>query len=111
MRAAMYYKNSDVRVVDVPKPKIGPGEALLKVKACGICGSDVMEWYRVKRAPLVLGHEATGDLAEVGSEVKGFKAGDRVFVSHHVPCGVCHYCRGGHGVFHGFADGDAQAAR
>ncbi|MBI5000403.1 MAG: alcohol dehydrogenase catalytic domain-containing protein [Euryarchaeota archaeon] len=95
MRAAMYYKNSDVRVVDVPKPKIGSGEALLKVKACGICGSDVMEWYRVKRAPLVLGHEATGDIAEVGPGVKGFKVGDRVFVSHHVPCGVCHYCTKG----------------
>lgn len=96
MRVAMYYSNKDVRLEELPKPKIGPGEFLVKVMACGICGSDVMEWYRIKRAPLVLGHEATGEIVEVGKGVKHYKIGDRVFVSHHVPCGSCRYCLSGH---------------
>jgi len=96
MRVAMYYRNSDVRLEEMPKPTIGPGELLVKVVASGICGSDVMEWYRVKRAPLVLGHEIAGDIVEVGQGVKGHKVGDRVFVSHHVPCGTCRYCMAGH---------------
>ena len=80
-------------------PSIGPGEVLLKVRASGICGSDVMEWYRVKKAPLVLGHEVTGEIAEAGAEVRGLRVGDRVFVSHHVPCNVCRYClKGQHTV-------------
>ncbi len=96
MRVGMYYNNQDVRVEEMPKPEIGYGELLLKVKACGICGSDVMEWYRIKKAPLVLGHEATGEIAQVGEGVKGYKSGDRVFVSHHVPCNTCRYCLNGH---------------
>ena len=83
----------------MPTPQIGPGEVLLKSLACGICGSDVMEWYRIHKAPLVLGHEATGEIVEVGEGVKIFKEGDRVFVSHHVPCNTCHYClHGNHTV-------------
>ena len=96
MRVAMYYSNRDVRLEELPKPKIGPEELLVKVMACGICGSDVLEWYRIKKAPLVLGHEATGEIVEVGDGVKFYKIGDRVFISHHVPCGTCHYCLGGH---------------
>jgi len=92
MRVGMYYKNSDVRLEEMPKPEIGPDELLFKVKASGICGSDVMEWYRLKKAPLVLGHEATGEIVEVGEKVKDYKVGERVFVSHHVPCNTCHYC-------------------
>ncbi|MBN2518859.1 MAG: zinc-dependent dehydrogenase [Candidatus Altiarchaeota archaeon] len=95
MRVAMYYNNSDVRLEEMPIPKIGPSEALFKVMACGICGSDVMEWYRIKKAPLVLGHEATGEIKEVGKDSK-YKVGDRVFITHHVPCGKCHYCQTGH---------------
>lgn len=96
MRIAMYYNNQDVRLEEMPKPKIGPGELLLKVMACGICGSDVLEWYRVPKAPKVLGHEATGEIVEVGESVERCKVGDRVFVSHHVPCGECRYCLSGH---------------
>lgn len=92
MLVAVYYSNQDIRLEEIPKPKIGPGEILVKVKACGICGSDVMEWYRIKRAPLVLGHEATGEIVEITEGIKGYKIGDRVFVSHHVPCNSCHYC-------------------
>jgi len=92
----MYYNNRDVRLEEMPKPQIGPGELLIKTMASGICGSDVMEWYRIKRAPLVLGHEIAGDIVEVGSKVKNFKVGQRVFVSHHVPCMKCRYCLSGH---------------
>lgn len=96
MKVAMYYNNKDIRLEEMPKPKIGKDEVLFKVEACGICGSDVMEWYRIKKAPVVLGHEATGMIVEVGSAVKNYKVGDRIFVSHHVPCGNCHYCKNGH---------------
>ncbi len=92
MRVAMYYNNKDVRLEEMPTPQIGPGELLVKILACGICGSDVMEWYRTNKAPLVLGHEATGEIVEVGEGVAYFKKSDRVFVSHHVPCNKCHYC-------------------
>ena len=92
MRVAVYYSNRDIRIEEVEVPKISAGELLIRTEACGICGTDILEWYRKKRAPLVLGHEATGVVAEVGEGVTRFKPGDRVFVSHHVPCGVCRYC-------------------
>ena len=95
MKVAMYYNNKDVRVEEIPAPSIGPGELLVKVLASGICGSDVMEWYRIKKAPRVLGHEITGEIVEVGKGVKDYLVGDRVFVSHHVPCNTCHYCLNG----------------
>lgn len=95
MRVAVYYHNRDIRIEERPRPRIGKGETLLRIKSCGICGSDVMEWYRIKKAPRVLGHEATGEIVEVGKEIKDWKAGDRVFVSHHVPCYNCRYCQAG----------------
>ncbi|HDP97345.1 MAG TPA: alcohol dehydrogenase [Euryarchaeota archaeon] len=94
----MYYRNSDIRLEEMAKPEPGPGEMLVKVVASGICGSDVMEWYRIKRAPLVLGHEIAGDIEEVGEGVKPWRRGDRVVVTHHVPCGSCSYCSSGHGA-------------
>ena len=96
MRAAMYYANDDVRMVDLPTPQIRAGEILVRVRTSGICGSDVMEWYRKPKAPLVLGHEIAAEVVEVGSGVDTVKRGDRVFVSHHVPCGQCRYCLAGH---------------
>ncbi len=96
MRVAMYYNNRDVRVEEMPLPEIGAEELLVKVIASGICGSDVMEWYRVKKAPLVLGHEISGEIVKLGEKVKNYKVGDRVFVSHHVPCNSCRYCLNGH---------------
>jgi L-iditol 2-dehydrogenase len=93
---AVYYNNHDVRIQEMPIPQIGEDEALLKVMASGICGSDVTEWYRVPKAPLVLGHEATGIIDKVGGKVKNLKVGDRVFVSHHVPCNKCRYCKRGY---------------
>ena len=95
MRVAMYYSNKDIRVEEMPTPKIGPGEMLVRVEASGVCGSDVMEWYRIHKAPLVLGHEIAGEVVEVGGGVTNYKVGDRVSASHHVPCNTCHYCLSG----------------
>ena len=95
MRVAMYYNNSDVRLEEMPVPEIGPGELLLKVEASGLCGSDVMEWYRIQRAPMVLGHEVSGEVVQVGAGVEQYKEGDRLVVTHHVPCNACHWCLSG----------------
>ena len=92
MRVAMYYNNHDVRLEEMPVPEIGPGELLLKVEASGLCGSDVMEWYRIQRAPMVLGHEVSGEVVQVGAGVDRYKEGDRMVVTHHVPCNACHWC-------------------
>src|SRR5258706_767250 len=95
MRVAMYYNNRDVRLEELPVPKIGPGELLLRIRASGICGSDLMEWYRIKKAPLVLGHEITAEDVEVGDGDSDYKPGDREFSTHHVPCGKSRYCQSG----------------
>ncbi|MFC1958365.1 alcohol dehydrogenase catalytic domain-containing protein [Chloroflexota bacterium] len=95
MRVAMWYSNRDVRIEEVPVPSIGRDELLIRVETCGICGSDVMEWYRLDRAPLVLGHEVGGQVVGVGEGVERYKEGDRVSVAHHVPCNTCHYCLSG----------------
>jgi L-iditol 2-dehydrogenase len=96
MRVALWYNNQDVRLIDQPVPAIGPGELLMKIHSSGICGSDVMEWYRRDRAPLVLGHEVAGEVVEVGAGVTRWRVGDRIAASHHVPCNTCHLCRNGH---------------
>ena len=96
MRVAMYYNNNDIRIEELPVPKIGAGEILMSVEASGVCGSDVLEWYRIKKAPLVLGHEVAGQVVEVGSGVDKFKVGDRIVAAHHVPCNTCTYCLSGH---------------
>lgn len=93
MQVAKYYNNQDIRLEDVPKPRIGRGEILVKVAASGICGTDLMEWYRIKNAPRVLGHEITGTIVESSS--RKHKVGERVFVSHHVSCNKCKYCLDG----------------
>ncbi|MFZ0965641.1 MAG: alcohol dehydrogenase catalytic domain-containing protein [Candidatus Bathyarchaeia archaeon] len=92
MKVAMYYSQKNIRVDDMPIPKISQDEVLVEMRACGICGSDLMDWYLKNRAPLVLGHEPSGIIAEKGEDVKGFDVGDRVFVHHHVACLKCHYC-------------------
>jgi len=95
MKAAMYYSLDDIRIQDVPKPKIGVNEILVEMKACGVCGSDLMEWYLRSRAPLVLGHEPAGVIVEAGKNVKNFRVGDRVFAHHHVADLTCYYCKHG----------------
>ena len=99
MRVLMYYSNRDVRLERMPVPEIGPGEILMRVFASGICGSDVLEWYRRDKVPLVLGHEVAGEVLEAGEGVREFRPGDRVAATHHVPCNTCRYClEGNHTV-------------
>ncbi len=92
MKAAVYYSLDDIRIEDVPKPQVGSDEVLVEMKACGVCGSDLMDWYLRSRAPLVLGHEPAGVIVEAGKNVKGFRVGDRVFAHHHVADLTCYYC-------------------
>jgi len=92
MKVAVYYSNDDIRIEERTTPSISDGEILVKMRASGICGTDIMQWYRIKKAPRVLGHEMAGEIVEIGRNVEGFKKVDRVFVSHHVPCYKCHHC-------------------
>lgn len=92
MRVGMYYKNKDIRVEEKAVPEIRQGELLVRVIASGICGTDVVEWYRRDRVPLVLGHEIAGEVVNVGKGAERYKVGTRISVSHHVPCGKCPYC-------------------
>ena len=98
MRAAVYRGINDVRVETVPVPKVGPGEVLIKVANCGICGTDLKKIHTGSHsAPRIFGHETAGTIAAIGEGVtelpQGFAVGDRVMVFHHVPCGNCYYCR------------------
>ena len=94
MRAAVYHGAGRITMEEIPVPVIGPGELLVRVTACGLCGSDLMRWYQDPRAPVVLGHEPVGVVAAAG-EGAAFAPGDRVFVHHHVPCFDCDLCRRG----------------
>jgi L-iditol 2-dehydrogenase len=94
MRAAVYRGINDVRVETIPVPEIGPGEVLLKIHTCGICGTDLKKIHTGSHdAPRVFGHEMSGTIVRVGDDVAGFAIGDRVMAYHHIPCGVCYYCR------------------
>ena len=94
MRAAVYRGINDVRVETVPVPEIGAGEILIKVAACGICGTDLKKIHTGSHsAPRIFGHETAGTIAAIGAGVENFSVGERVMVFHHVPCGNCYYCR------------------
>jgi len=95
MKAAVLRSFNDIAITEMPVPAVGPGEALLRMRACGICSGDVMPWYIEKKAPLVLGHEPAGEIVGLGEGVTGFSVGDRVFVHHHAPCMTCELCRRG----------------
>ena len=94
MRAAVYRGVNDVRVETLPVPEIGPGELLVRIDTCGICGTDVKKIHSGSHsAPRVFGHEMAGTVVRVGEGVTKFVAGDRVMAYHHIPCGHCYYCR------------------
>ncbi len=100
MKAAIWYGGKDIRVEDVPKPEIRSDEVLVEVKAVGICGSELHAYEGVskrRKSPLVMGHEFSGVIAEVGDKVEGFKKGDRVVVDPLSRCGVCEQCTVGRG--------------
>tara|TARA_Y100000310_G_scaffold302635_1_gene340151 strand:+ start:10698 stop:11729 length:1032 start_codon:yes stop_codon:yes gene_type:complete len=94
MKVGMYYSNSDVRLEKMAIPGIGKNDVRIKVMASGICGTDLVEWHRKKQAPFIQGHEISGEIVKVGKNVKGYELGDRVFATHHVPCGECKPCEG-----------------
>ena len=94
MQAAVYRGVNDVRIETVPVPAIGPGEVLIRVHSCGICGTDLKKIHSGSHsAPRIFGHETVGTIAAVGAGVGAFTVGDRVAVFHHIPCGACYYCR------------------
>ncbi len=95
MRVARFHDFGDIRVEQSARPEPGPGDILVRTRACGICSGDIMPWYMRRKAPLVLGHEPVGVVEEIGRDVSGFKPGERVFVHHHAPCFECHACRRG----------------
>lgn len=93
MRAAVYRGINDVRVETIPVPEIGPGEVLVKIDTCGICGTDLKKIHSGSHAaPRVFGHEMSGTIVRTGEGVAGFAVGDRVMAYHHIPCGECYYC-------------------
>jgi len=94
VRAAVYHGEGRLAVQELPEPEAGPGELVVRVRACGLCGSDLMGWYQDPRAPVVLGHEPAGEVLEAGDGA-AFPVGARVFVHHHVPCMTCRLCRAG----------------
>jgi L-iditol 2-dehydrogenase len=94
MQAVVYRGINDMRVETVPVPEIGPGELLVKVATCGICGTDLKKIHTGSHsAPRIFGHEMAGTIVLLGEGVKDFALGERVMVFHHVPCGHCYYCR------------------
>ena len=95
MKAVQVQPDGSVSVVEMEVPQIGPGDALLRPSAAGICGSDLLDWYVRRKAGTVVGHEIAGEIVEVGKGAAGFAAGDRVVPHHHAPCLVCEQCRAG----------------
>ncbi len=94
MKAAVKYAIDDIRLEERPIPEIGPGELLLKTRACGLCGGEAMEWYKTE--PVILGHETSGEVVGVGTGITNYKVGDRLFVNHHVGRINSHLSRRGH---------------
>ena len=109
MKAALWYEKGDIRFEDIPEPVPGPGRVKVKIKACGICGSDLHEYRdgpfiiptrphpltNREGGPVILGHEFSGEVTEVGDDVTRFSPGDRVVVNPLLYCGECHYCKRG----------------
>jgi len=95
MQVARLYDFGDIRVEEDARPQVGSDDILVRASACGICSGDIMPWYIRRKAPLVLGHEPVGVVAEAGKAVRDFKAGERVYVHHHAPCFQCPACARG----------------
>lgn len=97
MEAAVYYGPNDIRVEKRDLPEVADGEALIKLHACGLCGTDIHKAvHKTVKSGTVLGHEVAGEIVKLGKGVTDFKVGDRIFIAHHVPCFTCHHCLKGH---------------
>ncbi|MBW2638186.1 MAG: alcohol dehydrogenase catalytic domain-containing protein, partial [Deltaproteobacteria bacterium] len=109
MKAAVWYGKEDIRIENIPEPSVGAGQVKIRIEACGICGSDLHEYASGpfiiparphpltgrEGGPIILGHEFSGEVAEVGEGVTKVQPGDRVTVNPLIYCGECHYCRKG----------------
>ncbi len=94
-RAIRYRSRDDLQVEEVPLRPLQPGEVLVRVRVCGLCPGELMDWYMAKKAPFTPGHELVGEVVAVGPGVTAFRGGERVVVHHHAPCGACRFCRRG----------------
>lgn len=94
-RALVFHRPGEMRLETVPLPDHGEEGMLVRIRACGLCPGEAMDWYMARKAPLVLGHEPVGEVVATGRAVEGFRPGDRVFVHHHAPCMRCARCRRG----------------
>lgn len=109
MKAAVWHGKEDIRIEQLPEPEVGPGQVKLRIRQCGVCGSDLHEYYDGpfiipakphpltgrSGGPLILGHEFSATVAELGEGVKGFSVNDRVTVNPLIYCGECHFCKRG----------------
>ncbi len=94
-RAILYQSPNNLHVTEVPLRPLAPGEVLVRIRVCGLCPGELMDWYMAKKAPFTPGHELVGEVVEVGPGVTAFQGGERVVVHHHAPCGACRFCRRG----------------
>ncbi len=94
-RAIVYHSSDDLRLEDVPLPPPAPGELLVRIRACGLCSGEAMDWYMARKAPFVPGHEIVAEVVQTGKGVAAFSPGDRIFVHHHAPCMRCRSCQRG----------------
>jgi len=94
-RAVVFHSPGDLRLEQVPLPAPGSGDLVVRIRACGLCPGETMDWYMARKAPLALGHEPVGEIIHAGPGVRGFTVGERVFVHHHAPCLRCRSCRRG----------------
>jgi len=90
-RAVIYHGREDLRIADVPLRPLAEGEVLVRIRVCGLCPGEIMDWYMARKAPLTPGHELVGEVVEVGPGVTSFQGGERVVVHHHAPCGACRF--------------------
>lgn len=94
-KALVYRDPNDLQVADLPLRPLAPGEVLVRVRVCGLCPGEIMDWYMARKAPLTPGHELVGEVVAVGEGVTAFQGGERVVVHHHAPCGSCRFCQRG----------------
>ena len=96
MKVARSVSPREIVVEEAPEPRAGPGDVVIRMLACGVCKTDVLDWYVERKLPRVLGHELAGEVVETGEGVDHVAPGEPVAVHHHSPCGECRRCRRGH---------------